>query len=161
MNWKPVIAITVLGGLGYALYRYVAKQKKLLLDYDIKPIGVSIVPGSTLDVAKVNVTLRLFNKAAIEATINKLYTDVYLNDVNVGYVENNNKVVIPARGYSDIQLQATFSIKLILKNITQLGLGSMSLKDTRYRLKGWANVSSGGFIGVTIPFDSSGSLKDF
>ena len=158
MNWKPVIVITVLAGAGYGLYRYFKKQQKLLDEYTAKPIAFSIVKW-TNDEAIVNFTIRLTNKSDLEATINKIYSDVYLNEIYVGQVNDTNSNIVPARGISDIKASFTFSPKVILANIVDLALGSLQLRNMNYRLKGYV-IAKSNIIQVSVPFEDKGKLSD-
>lgn len=162
MNWKPIILTTSLlavGGIGYAAYRYVVKQKDLLNQYSADLINIGFV-SMTADQWVISFTIRLNNKSDIEATMEKMYADIYLNNVYVGYVINDTPALIPAKGTSDIKLQATFAPKVILKNLIDIVTQILQVKDVSYRLNGYVKLKSG-FVPVSVPFDESGKLSDF
>lgn len=155
--------LTALGigaaGAAYAGYRYFQKQSKLLYQYDIKPVGIRVIEwkkdGS---IATLQFTVRITNKADIEAVITRLYADIYLNNQYVGHASNSNSILIPARGSADGKIQVTFAPKQVLKNLVS-DLAVLLLKgDIPYRLKGYARLKSS-FVGIAIPFDETGSLK--
>jgi len=158
-KWILSIIGVLLAGTGYAGYRYFKKQAALLEDYDITPIGVKVLRwDKNADMAILEFTVRISNKAAIEATITKLYSDVYLNDQYVGYVNNNGNILIPGKGAADAKLQVTFAPKQVLKNlVSTIGI-LLNTKDVPYRLKGYARLKSS-FIAFSIPFDQTRSLK--
>lgn len=152
------IGVTAVAG-AVAGYRYFKKQAKLLNDYDIRPVGIRVISwAKDGSIASIEFTVRITNKAAIEATITRLYTDIYLNNQYVGYATIDNKMLIPAHGSADGKFQVTFAPKQVLKNLVS-NIAMLLLKgDLSYRLKGYARVKSG-FIGLPIPFDETGSVK--
>lgn len=162
MKWKPIImtaAALAVTGIGYAGYRYYKREKDLLGEYEVKPIAFSI-GNLTADNVVINFTLRLTNKSNIEAVMKEISSDIYLNDVFLGYVVNDTPANIPAKGTADIRMHVSFNPKLILKNILDLVLLSAQLKDVKYRLKGYVKLQSG-FVPVDVPFEDSGKLSDF
>jgi LEA14-like dessication related protein len=158
-NWKTITAIALLIASAGGLLWYYRRQKKLLLDYDRKLIGLKIVQLSA-DKTVINFIIRFTNKSDIEATINRMYSDLYVNDVYVGYLSDTRPMIIPAKGYSDIEAQISFSPILVLKNILTILLSSASLSTIRYKLKGYASIKSG-LVSVSVPFEYEGTLKDF
>lgn len=162
MKWRPVIITGVIlgmGGIAYAGYRYFIKEKNLLSDYKIEPIAFQFIK-TTPDQWVVAFTLRFTNKSAIEATIKKVFTNIYIKDVFIGYVVNDNPVIIPGNGSSDIKLQFSFSPAIVLQNAVDLILGAITTKDISYRVEGYVDLQSG-FVPVEVPFDNSGKLSDF
>lgn len=160
MNWKIVIAIILTGGIGYAAWRYFNKQQKLLEDYSVSLVSLNVFKW-TKGEAVINFIIRLQNKSDIEATLQQFYADVYVNEILAGNVASAAKeTAIPARGYSDIHAQLTFSPEIVLKNAVDIVIGIINQKDIAYRLKGYVRLSSG-FVPVSIPFETSGTLKDF
>ncbi len=162
MNAKPfitVLAVVAIGGVGYAAYRFYKRQADLLYDYEIKPSSFELI-SATPDKVDIKFTMRFTNKSSIEATIKELSTDIYLNDIFIGYVVNDTQAVIPAKGTSDIKLQASFSPALVFKNLVDMLLISASLKDVKYKLTGYAKLQSA-FIPLSIPFENSGKLSEF
>jgi LEA14-like dessication related protein len=157
MNLKPVIALGLMGGLGYLAWRFYSRQKQLLEQYEVRPLGVKVIKWKP-DVATVEFTVRITNKAAIEATVTSMYADVYLMDQFMGNLENSGGVVIPAHGSSDAKMQITFAPQQVLKNaVSAIGV-LLQTKDIPYRLKGYAKIKSS-FIAVSVPFDYKGNLK--
>lgn len=153
------LAVLTVGGISYAAYRYFSKEKKLLDEYEIKPIAFKIITADQDNVV-VDFTMRFTNKSSIEATLKRLYSDIYLNEVFIGIVINDNAALIPAKGSGDIKLRVSFNPKVILKNIVDLLLISVALKDVAYRMKGYVELQSG-FVPISVPFEDSGKLSDF
>lgn len=155
---KKFLAILVLLGIGGASWAYVQRQRKLLANYKKQVVGVQVLKVS-LDEIIMNFTMRFTNTSDIEATITKLYTDVYINNVYVGYTSSTDQALIPAQGNADIKFQINFSPQLILKNILNIVLSSASITQMPYRLKGYARIKSG-FIPLSLPFEYAGTLND-
>lgn len=146
-------------GAAYAGYRYFNRQSKLLNDYDIRPVGIKVIQwAKDGSIATLEFTVRITNKSDIEATITRLYSDIYLNGQYVGYASNKDTMLIPARGSADGKIRTTFVPKQVLKNLVN-DLATLLLKgDLPYRMKGYARVKSS-FLGIAIPFDETGNVK--
>jgi LEA14-like dessication related protein len=161
VNWQKAIGISLIVGLAgglYALYRYGKKESKKLQDYQVDLTGIKFTSFSE-DLVTMDAMFRITNKSAIEATIEKLYADTYLNGAYVGNVVNSGAWPIPAKGTSDdIKLSFTFSSKQILKNIVGALFSLITTKDVPYRIAGSATVKSL-FVSFSVPFDYSGFLK--
>lgn len=156
-KWILITAGILTAGLAYAGYRYFKRQAALLEDYNAEPIGVKILKW-TNDTAILEFTIRITNKAAIEATITNMYMDLYLNNTFVGFINNNGTVLVPGKGTADAKVQITFAPKQVLKNIISTISILMATKDVPYQLKGSVKIKSS-FIGFSVPFDYTGSLK--
>ncbi len=162
MKWKPIIitaSLLTIGGISYAAYRYLKKEKNLVEDYKAELIAIAFV-SMTKDEWIIKFIVRLTNKSDIEATLKEAYADIYLNDTNIGYVINDEPIIIPAKGPGDIKLQVTVAPKILLKNAVDILTMSATLKDIGYRMKGYIKIQSG-FVPVEVPFDESGKLSDF
>lgn len=160
---KKYIILTVLTlGLGagaWAIYKYVNKQSQLLQDYSVSLLRIQI---GTLSESLVTIyfTMRITNKSAVEATIEKVYADIYLNGTYVGNVINDGSSVVPAKGSGDIKLSASIAGKELLKNIVAAVLTLAGTKDVPYRINGYVKLKSGGLLSVSVPFDYTGQLKE-
>lgn len=157
MKWKPLVALALLSGGGYAAYRYFKRQAGLLQQYQIEPIGASVVTA-TKDLLVMDFVLRLTNKSAIEATITQMYADVFLNNTLAGSVASQGSVLVPAKGQSDVRVRLSAQNAEILKGIVSLITVIATIGDVPYRLKGYANIKSS-FVTVSVPFDADGMLK--
>lgn len=154
---KVILGLTVIGGIGYAAYRYVQRQQKLIEQYEIKPIYFQIL-NWTQGLITLAITLRFSNKSNIEATIQELSVDIYVQNVFVGKVTQIKNTLIPAKGQSDVQLQLTAAPKELLKNAVSIFTTALSKKDITYRINGNAKIKSS-FIAINIPIDYTGSVK--
>ena len=156
------VLVAILGGLaliGGSIYAYIKKQTDLLYDFDWKLLDVSF-DKVNLQLVKGKVKFRFFNKADIQVVVTKFYLKLYLNKEEVGYIEDVQEFVIPARGFNDISFSYTINPQFLVKNITNIVLGSVSSKDATLTLDGYAKIRSG-FIRVTVPILCDCSVKNY
>lgn len=161
MKAKYIIAILLTGGLiasGYLLYQYFTKQQKLLEDYGIELLKVKFGSLSE-DMAVINVTLRITNKSVVEATVEKVYADIYLNGAYMCNVVNDGQFIIPAKGSSDVSLKFTCANKEILKTIVNTALTLFTTGDIPYRVNGSVKIKGGGLVSISKSFDYTGGIK--
>jgi len=156
---KLLLALGGLGLLGTGLYLYLKKQSDLLSQFDYKIAGVKI-KRITLVELSFDVILLFTNKSAIEAKVNRIYVDLFLEGKNVGYVTQSASFIIPANGSSNIPLSVSINPQSVLLNITDILLGTASKKDMNFSMKGFANIKSG-FVSITMPIEYQTSLKEY
>lgn len=155
-------ALLYLGGfglLGGALYMYFKKQADLLLQYKVDIVGVKFGKFTANSVDMV-ISVKFTSIADLEARVNKMYLDVAVEGANVGYVTNDKTFIIPAKGFSYIDLNITFNPKLILGNVVDIVIGVKKNKDINVDLNGFANVSSG-ILSTTIPIKYHTTIKQY
>lgn len=164
-------SLVTIAGISTAGYLYYLKQKKLVKDYDVTLQGFKII-SKTAALWVVDLTIRFFNTTDIQATIKKMYSDVYLNNIYVGFGTNKEATtVIPGRtidpttkqpqpGIADIIIELTFAPKDVFGNAVDIILGTLAKKDVPWRLKGYVDLSSS-FVSSSVTFDVNGTLADF
>jgi LEA14-like dessication related protein len=145
--------------LGFGVYKYFKTQADLLSKFTYKIIGIKIKKFSLSELA-MDLTIRFSSEADFEATIKRIYLDMFLGEKNVGYISQTKPFIIPARGTSDISLSISISPQLVLKNITDIVLGITQTKDAKFSVKGFANIKSG-FISITLPLTYETGLKEY
>jgi LEA14-like dessication related protein len=157
---KKILLFTAgFAALGYVIYRYVIIQTSLLKDFSYKIIGIQVHSLTKTNLA-FTLKIRFTNQSSIEATVSKLYSDVYLDGKNVGFITESKSFVIPGNGSSDVDIYFSLQIGDFLQNIVGLVLGAVQNKDIILSLRGTAKVSSG-FITTTIPISYDTSLKKY
>jgi len=156
---KSLLYIGGVGLLGGLLVWYFKKQANLLLQYKVDIVGVKFNTISTKNVNMV-ISCKLTNMSDIEVQVNKMYMDVAIEGKNAGYVVNESRFAIPARGYNYIDLNIAFNPKLILTNILGIGFGIAQNKDVKIDLNGYANIKSG-FLSTTLPIKYSTTIKEY
>ncbi len=148
---KAIIITLAIGLLAYGVYAYVSVQTKLLQNFTYQIIGFQLQNISKGQLS-FSVTIRFTNASNIEAQVQSLYTDVFLDDKNVGYITEAKQFVIPAKGSSDVVLYFSFQPQDVLTNAIDLILGATSSSQLNLSIKGTAKISSS-FITTTIPID--------
>ena len=158
---KGLTALAIVGGIslfGYSLYRYFTKQIDLLKQFTWKVVDFSF-DTADLKVIKGIIKFRFASISDIELTISKFYLDLYVNGDRVGYIEDAQVFIIPARGYTDISLSYTINPQYVIKNVVDIILTSSKLSDAIISFDGYTQVKSG-FISATVPIKSICSAKN-
>jgi len=148
-----------IAAVGVGAYLYIKKQVALLQDFQYKIIGLRVKKLSK-DEISFDVKTRFYSKSAFEAKITKIYIDVFVEGVNAGYITENKELIIPAKGYSDIDLSFSFNPQVVLKNIVNIVLAGIGRKDLSLQFKGFASVKSG-LIATTLKINYDTTLKNY
>ena len=158
---KTAKTLIIIGGVAFlgGLFLYMRRQFKLLAEYDYKIVGFKFRKLSGTQVT-VDVTTRIFNKSNIEATVKKIYLEIFVENAKVGFVTEEGQWNIPAKGSTDIQMKITVNPQLLLKNAAAVILSGAKQKDLNFTLQGYANVSSG-FLSTTIPITYSDKVSAY
>lgn len=149
MNWKPIAFGVGIAAVGYSLYKYFKLQADLLKNYEYKIVGVKPMKINLTELT-VQLTIRFTSKSDIEATVQKIYFDIFAEGQNVGYVTEVKSFVLPAKGSSDIPIIISINPKKVLGNVVNVVLTGAKQKDLNFALDGYADIKSG-FLKVTIP----------
>lgn len=156
---KALLAIAGLSVLGVGVYAYFKYQAKKLLDFTWKIQSFNI-KKLTLNELLIDVTFLFTSKADLEAQINRIYLDLYLENVNVGYVQEVKSFIIPARGSSSVPITISVNPQRVFKNLIDISLGIGQKKDVKFKMKGFATIKSG-FVSTTVPIDYETTIKEY
>jgi LEA14-like dessication related protein len=156
---KALLLFGGLGLLGYGLYRYFKTQAELLQQFDWKISGFKII-NVTLNELSLNINFLFTSKADIEATIEKMYFDLFLEGTNVGFVTENKSFILPAHGSTTIPVHVSINPQSVFKNVIDLAVAISKKLDFKFKLKGYVSVKSG-LIHTTLPVEYEASLKQF
>lgn len=148
-----------LGLLGYGVYRYFKRQAEILSQFSWKIVSFKIKKFSLTEMS-LDVVFMFTSQADIEATINKMYFDLFLEDVNVGFVKEEKSFIIPAKGSTTIPLIVSINPQYVLKNLINVSLGVAKKKDVKFKMSGYVNIKSG-FISTTIPVEYETTIKEY
>jgi LEA14-like dessication related protein len=154
---KPILLISGIGVIAYAIYNYYQKQFKLLNDVQTTLVGLKIVSVSKNAVI-LDITSRITNISNVEATVKQMYLDCFLNGVLIGNVNEIKDISILAGKSSDIPFRFTFNPSLILGNVFNILTLAVQLKDMKFLAKGFVKVKIN-FATTTIPFEYQSDLK--
>jgi hypothetical protein len=156
---KALLFIAGLGVLSTGVYLYFKKQMDLIskFTWKISSFKVNKISLTNLDI---NLNIRFTSVADLEAKVNRVYLDLFLEGKNVGYVTQTESFIIPAHGSSDVPINISINPQSILKNITDIVLGVTKDKDVKFKVKGFADVKSG-FFSTTLPIEYETSIKEY
>ena len=158
-KYKVLIGMAGVGAFGFYLYRFYKRQVDLLMDFETAFAGIEIKKAS-VDLVTLEILMRFRNKANIEATVDHVYGEVFLQEASVGFFNEVAPFVIPAKGESDIPVSVTFSPRRVIKNFTDFLLGVAKTKDMPVRVKGYATVRSG-FVRISVPYEYTTTIKEY
>jgi len=147
------------GLLGFAIYRYVKVQQQLLSKFSYRIVGFNFAKF-TLEEITVSLRIKFISDADLEAKIESVFLNMYVDDSPVGYISNDNPFVVPAHGSSYIDLTFSFSPKLILRNVVNVSLAGFGSKDIKFNVDGYAKLRSG-WISTTLPVKYTTTLKQY
>lgn len=156
---KALLYIGGLGLLGFGLYKYFKTQADLLSKYEWKIAGIKILKFNLTSLV-LNLKIRFTSKADLEAKIERIYLDLFLEGKNVGFVTESKSFIIPANGSSDVDLSVSINPQAVFKNITDIVLGVSKNKDIKLGINGYAKIKSGIFS-ATLPIVVETSLKEY
>ena len=158
---KKIITGAIIGGIalfGYSIYYYIKKQTELLknfqwkiLDFGIKQFDAQVIKGT--------LSVYFSSESDVEITIKQFLVNFYFNGVYVGYVEEQSKFVIPAKGSAIIPLEYTLNPQLIIGNITDIIAYATKEKDGNISIRGNASVKSG-FISSSFPIEYDTKISE-
>jgi len=157
---KGLFIVAVLGGLslvGYGLYNYFKKQVGLLKDFQWKFLNLDI-QNIDLQLIKGKVTIRFMSKSDLEFLVEQFVLDVYVNGQKSGYINDVKQTLIPANGYTDIDIQFSINPQYIIKDATDILGYTLKQKDAIITLSGYVQVSSN-FISTTVPISCNCSVQ--
>lgn len=154
MSNKLVSNIGLIGGiglLGYGVFAYIKRQKKLLEDFEYKILGGKIL---SVDFDNVSLELRIqfINKSDVEIVVNSFDLDFSINDVQIGKLTDTDSFVVAAKGNSEIPMRIDFNPTIVLNNVLDIINISTESKDYFFSAKGSADIRSS-FIKTKVPID--------
>jgi len=155
---RTLLFVGGVGLIGYAIWSYVNKQKQLAEQFTYNIVSVNF-GNISLDNVTANIVVRFTNIADIEALVNSFYVDIYVNNVKVGYAQDNGAFTLAAHSSTDVPVSVDFNPQTIFSNLTSLITASQSLNDVTIGAHGWAQVTSG-IVQVTIPIDYDSTVKE-
>jgi len=156
---KTLLFIGGLTVLGVGVYSYLKKQKDLLMNFTWKIQGFKILKFTKDEVA-IDLNILFTSVSDVEAKIERLYLDLFLDGKNVGFVSENNPFIIPAKGSATIPLKISVNPRGLFNNLIDLTLGVFKNKDLMFAVNGFAKIKSGLFY-TTLPIKYETSVKEY
>jgi len=154
---KPILVVSGIALIGYALYRYYLKQIDFLKDITYQVIGLKIV-GVSQNQVSMDITTRIYNASNVEATVTEMYLDFLINGIKVGSVNEVKDILILPSKTTDITFNFKFNPRVVGQNILDIISLSVGAKDVTFEAKGYVKLKSS-FITTSIPFEYTNNLK--
>ncbi len=154
---RVLIVLGILAAAGAGAYFYYRKQLEELENFTYNVIGINIGDYS-VDHASLFLKIRITSNSTIDATIKDLSIDVFMDGQKVGNIEDTRPFIIPAKGYSDVDLTVALSPKLVLASAGKVLTSLIGQKDFAINLRGFIRIRSA-FLQVSVPFSYDSSLK--
>lgn len=155
---KPILFLSGVGIIGYALYRYYIKQIDFLrnITYQIKSIRIRSI---TENAVSVDVSALIYNASNVEAVVKEMYLDVFINDIKVANVNEVKDIKILPTQSSVVDFNFTFNPRRVAQNLVSLLLSTATSKNAKLNMDGYVKVKSS-FIATTIPFAYENNLSN-
>ncbi len=140
------------------LFFFYNHQVDLIKNLTYKLTGLRIIK---LDEAEtiLSVGLQIASTSTLEAEITNLNLDFYINGVKLANITDESKIVLPAKGYSNVQLKIAISPKDLKQNFVNLASYFIQNKDAVVRFTGYGKVKTA-FITTTLPFEYETTIKE-
>lgn len=154
---KTIIVLSIVAVLGVGGYLFYKSQIDKLygMDYGFESVRFENI---AFDNTVIDLKLRVTSDSTLEAEISDLDLDAYINGVKVGKIVDNRKIIIPAKGYSIVDIKVSINMDEVRMNgIAVLG-DIWKNKDANLTLKGSAKVKTA-FIKVPTKIDYTESIK--
>lgn len=158
MNKRILLFTGGLSLLVLAIGTYLVKQKNLLKNFRWEMAGVQVTKFS-LDNVSINFKIKFISDADLEAQVKALYLNIAMEGKNIGYITDIEPFIIPAHGFSYIDLNINFNPGLIFGNAVGIILAVTGNKDLTITYDGYATIKSG-WISTTLPLNYSTSIKN-
>jgi hypothetical protein len=146
--------------LGGGIWYYYRRQVNELENIQADVTGVS-VNNFTMDSASFNVMLKLTSNSTIEAKITQFDLNVYIGTYPVAIINNvpDIPVIVPAKGFSNAQVQVNLVPKQVFSDIPDLARLYNVAGNLPLVIKGTARVKSA-FVTVNIPVEYDTTFND-
>lgn len=157
---KALIFIGIAGAVT-GIVIYYKKQVALLEDFAYKIIGIRFdkLPKTDAEDFIFYVKYRVWNKSKLQATITDMNLDVLMDNTRIANVEEEKDILVPANGYSDVEIKVIVNPKEIKTNVLNLAIGFAGQMNSTIRLNGYLKLKAG-FIKTSVPFSYSTTLKE-
>ena len=133
---------------GIAYYNYVVSN----YDYSIGSIVPVNINGAN---STIQITVNITSRIGIAFTINDIYFDIYIQGYKVGNVIEQQPVVVPNFGSTQIFLVASVDLTMVENDLAGILVSSLSNGSTNVSLVGYSHVR----VGV-LPFSTNVALKE-
>jgi LEA14-like dessication related protein len=154
---KPILILSGIGIIAYAIYNYYQKQVSIVKDiqYDITNVQIA---DYSLEKVSLDITSKIYNASNVSATIKLIYLDVFIDNVRVGNINEVKDIVILPTNGSEVTVRFSFNPQIVLGNIFTFITQGANAKDIKISLQGYVAAEIN-FIQTTVPFQYDTSFK--
>jgi LEA14-like dessication related protein len=156
---KAIIIVSIVALLGTAVYFYYKGQAKILEDQATYELTKIQLKKLDMDDTALTLQMKITNPSNLQAQVTKLDIDLYLNDKKISKIIDSGSFVLPAKGFTFVDLQANFSPNQIYGQTADILQVTVKIKDATIAIKGAAKVLLGGFITFNLPVEYSTSVR--
>lgn len=139
-------------------YYYYQRQVAALHNLTYKLVGFSLGDMSQ-PIVTATLIFRIYSSSTIDAQVNALFLDVYINGAKIGTIQNASSFIIPAAGYSDVPLTVSFSPAVLESDAIGVLATYLTSQDMIIALNGYVSVKSA-FLNVSVPVNYTTTLKE-
>jgi len=136
---KKILFFIGVGGIGYALVRYLTKQYSLALDWDFKVKGLNIL---YLDKkrAKLKLNISILNKSIFELLVKNYDLDILYENVKIGNAKTSTPFTVKADSWFDVPVIADIEFEKVKGVLDDFGINLLLQKPMYIDIKGDMNV---------------------
>ena len=147
---KLILGATLIGLpiVGLCYYNYIVSN----YDYSIGSVTPVTLNGAN---STIQITVNITSRIGIAFTINDIYFDIYIQGYKVGNVIEQQPVVVPNFGSTQIFLLANVDLTMVENDLAGILVSSLNGGSTNVSLVGYSHVR----VGV-LPFSTNVALKE-
>lgn len=159
---KGLRTILILSGasiIGYALYNFYKNQIAFVknIDYKISKIKILKLDRQLLSI---ELTFRLFNYSNIDAEVNEIFLDFFINENKVGNIQESKTIMIKASGQTDVSFVFNIQPTLVFMNLANILNTTAAIRDAKIKARGYVRVKSG-MLSTTVPYEYNTTMKEY
>jgi LEA14-like dessication related protein len=156
---RTILILSGAGMIGYALYSFYKNQIKFVknIDYKINKIKILKLDRQLLSI---ELTFRLFNYSNIDAEVNEIFLDFFINDNKVGNIQESKNIIIKASGQTDVSFVFNIQPTLVFMNLASILNTTAAIKDAKIKAQGYVRVKSG-FLSTTVPYEYNVTMREY
>lgn len=154
---KVIIILSIVAVIGTAAFFYYKNQIGLLQAMTFQPVGIT-ADKIDLDDTQLQIKTQVTSNATLQAEVTSIDVDVYINNIKVAKVTQNDSFLLPAKGFTYVNIRFAFSPRQLFLNAVDILNFSVKLKDANIDVRGTAQAKIG-VITAPVPISYSTTIK--
>ncbi len=147
--------VVLIGGAGYYFY---TREINKLYNMNYEFVGIQF-ENLSLATPVMNIRLKITSDSTLEAQLSDLDLDVYINGAKIGKITDVKKIIIPAKGYSFVDIKVALDSTELMGKGFQLIADIYKAKDATLTLKGTTTIKSAFLSFKNTKIDYTESIK--